>query len=51
MKKLIAVAFSIAFLCSAVAPAFAGGDKVRDDIGQGAVNQVDSNSRGNQNKI
>lgn len=48
MKKLIAVVFAVAFLCSAVTPAFAGGGKVRGDQGQGSVNQVDFNSQGNQ---
>lgn len=41
MKKTILIIMIITVLCFATAStAFAGGDKVRGDKGQGAVNQV-----------
>ena len=40
MKKLIvAVCVAIMLFIMAASPAFAGGDKVRGDKGQGSVNQ------------
>ncbi|MBN1688052.1 MAG: hypothetical protein JW893_03035 [Candidatus Omnitrophica bacterium] len=48
MKKLIALAFALIFLSTAVALAWAGGDKVRGEKGLGEVNQVGFNSQDNQ---
>jgi len=39
-KKLIALMLVVAALFALAAPVSAGGDKVRGDKGQGAVNQV-----------
>ena len=49
MKKLIVLFVSLAITaCLAITPVFAGGGKVRGEDGQGAVNQEDFNSQGNQ---
>ncbi|MBU9888378.1 MAG: hypothetical protein KTQ49_00730 [Candidatus Omnitrophica bacterium] len=49
MKRYIAAVFALLCFCSTIAPAWAGGDKVRGDLGQGAVNQVNSDKQGRQN--
>ena len=49
MKKLIVLFVFLAITASlAITPVFAGGGKVRGEVGQGAVNQEGSNSQGNQ---
>ena len=48
MKKMLAVLFAVMFVCGSMSPAWAGGDKVRGDKGQGETNQVDADSQGNQ---
>ena len=48
MKKLIAVLFTLMFVSVCTSPAWAAGDKVRGEKGQGEVNQVDADSQGNQ---
>ena len=48
MKKMLAVLFTVMFVSLALSPAWAGGDKVRGDRGQGETNQVDADSQGNQ---
>jgi hypothetical protein len=39
-KKLLTIVLVIVFLMAVASPAFAGGDKVRGENGQGAVVQV-----------
>lgn len=40
MKKVISVLLVIVMLLLSASPVFAGGDKVRGELGQGSVNQV-----------
>ena len=41
MKKLFLALIAVAVLCISISsPVFAGGDKVRGEKGQGAVNQI-----------
>ncbi len=49
MKRVFAGFIMLAILAVAVAPAWAGGGKVRGEKGKGAVNQVNENAQGNQN--
>jgi hypothetical protein len=48
MKKVMAVLFAVLLAGVSMSPAWAGGDEVRGDNGQGDTNQVDADSQGNQ---
>jgi hypothetical protein len=48
MKKVMAVLFAAILLGVSMSPAWAGGDKVRGERGEGETNQVDADSQGNQ---
>lgn len=49
MKRMFLGLAVLAFLAMFVTSAFAGGDKVRGEKGEGAVNQVNFDAQGNQN--
>jgi len=49
MKCVFAGFVMLAILAVTAVPAWAGGDKVRGEKGNGAVNQVDFNNQGKQN--
>lgn len=49
MKRMFLGLAVLALLAVSVASAFAGGDKVRGEKGEGEVNQVNSDAQGNQN--
>ena len=48
MKKILAALFAIVLSGAVLSPAWAEGDKVRGERGQGETRQVGADSQGNQ---
>ncbi len=49
MKRILVAMLVAGLFLTLTAPAFAGGDKVRGEKGQGEVNQNNFDNQGNQN--
>lgn len=49
MKRILAAVMIMGLFLVMTVPAFAGGDKVRGEKGQGEVNQNNFDNQGNQN--